>query len=68
MIKNYFKVGICRIFICLLFLLLRANVGTAQYAGGETVTDFTLNDVDGNPVSLYQFKGKVIVLNFFATW
>ena len=68
MIKNYFKVGICGSFMSLLFLLGSTNIGTAQYAVGDTVTDFTLNDVDGNSMSLFQFKGKVVVLNFFATW
>ena len=68
MIKNYFKAGIWGVFISLFFLLGSTNVGTAQYAVGDTVTDFTLNDVDANSVSLFQFKGKVVVLNFFATW
>jgi len=30
--------------------------------------DFTLKDVDGKDVSLQSFKGKVIVLDFWATW
>src|ERR1700704_5530907 len=30
--------------------------------------DFTLKDADGKPVKLADFKGKVIVLNFWATW
>lgn len=30
--------------------------------------DFSLKDLDGNPVSLSDFKGKVLVLNFWATW
>jgi cytochrome c biogenesis protein CcmG/thiol:disulfide interchange protein DsbE len=30
--------------------------------------DFTLNDASGNPVKLSDFKGKVVVLNFWATW
>jgi thiol-disulfide isomerase/thioredoxin len=30
--------------------------------------DFTLKDVDGTDVSLQSFKGKVIVLDFWATW
>lgn len=29
---------------------------------------FTLKDVDGNTVSLADFKGKTIVLDFWATW
>ena len=30
--------------------------------------DFTLKDVDGNDVSLSAYKGKVVLLNFWATW
>src|SRR5687768_10162135 len=30
--------------------------------------DFTMKDVDGNNVSLSTYKGKVVLLNFWATW
>lgn len=30
--------------------------------------DFTLPDLEGNEVKLSDFKGKVILLNFWATW
>jgi len=30
--------------------------------------DFTLTDLEGNSLTLSQFKGKVIILNFWATW
>jgi peroxiredoxin len=30
--------------------------------------DFTLLDLNGNKVSLSDFRGKVVVLNFWATW
>ena len=30
--------------------------------------DFTMKDVDGNDVSLTAYKGKVVLLNFWATW
>jgi len=29
---------------------------------------WTLNDVEGNPVNSDQFKGKVVVVDFWATW
>lgn len=34
----------------------------------ETAPDFTMTDADGNTVSLSDFIGKPIVLNFWATW
>lgn len=30
--------------------------------------DFTLQDLSGNTVSLSDFKGKVVLIDFFATW
>ncbi|MBI5379622.1 MAG: redoxin domain-containing protein [Nitrospirae bacterium] len=35
---------------------------------GDVVQDFTLPDLDGKPVKLSDFRGKPIVLAFFATW
>lgn len=30
--------------------------------------DFTVYDIDGNPVNLYDFTGKPLVVNFWASW
>ena len=35
---------------------------------GQPAPDFTLNDPDGQAVSLSQFKGKVVLLDFWASW
>jgi thiol-disulfide isomerase/thioredoxin len=35
---------------------------------GQAAPEFTLKDLNGHPVTLSQFKGKVVVLNFWATW
>ena len=35
---------------------------------GQPAPDFTLHDPDGQPVSLSQFKGKVVLLDFWASW
>ena len=34
----------------------------------DGVPNFTLNDLDGRPVSLDQFEGRVILINVWATW
>lgn len=39
-----------------------------KYAEGSLAPDFTLADENGQPVSLTQFKGKVVYLNFWASW
>ena len=35
---------------------------------GQLAPDFTLHDLDGQPVSLSQFKGQVVLLDFWASW
>jgi peroxiredoxin len=34
----------------------------------HAATDFALKDADGKPVKLSDYKGKVVLLDFFATW
>lgn len=41
---------------------------TSALEVGEDAIDFTLNDVNGKSVNLSDFRGKVIILNFFASW
>src|SRR5258708_13248441 len=45
--------------------------GTVKADGAVVATvapDFTLKDLDGKDVSLSQYKGKVVLINFWATW
>lgn len=35
---------------------------------GETVPDFELNDIEGKPVKFSDFRGKEVVLVFWASW
>lgn len=34
----------------------------------DPAIDFTLKDLEGNDVSLSDFEGKIVLLNFWATW
>ena len=35
---------------------------------GNLAPDFTMNNIDGNPVSLGSLKGKVVLIDFWASW
>jgi peroxiredoxin len=35
---------------------------------GDAAPNFQLRDLDGNVVSLSDFRGKVVLVNFWATW
>lgn len=44
-----------------------ANAASAATAGAAA-PDFTLPEIGGKKVSLSEYKGKAVVLNFWATW
>jgi tetratricopeptide (TPR) repeat protein/peroxiredoxin len=35
---------------------------------GEVVPDFSATDLDGKPISLKDYRGKVVLLDFWAVW
>ena len=60
----------------LLFLLLAACTSSEQttpsnlkpVAARQTAPEFALKDVNGATVRLSDYRGKVVLLNFWATW
>lgn len=36
--------------------------------GGKPAPDVTLKDLDGKDVSIAQYQGKIVLVNFWATW
>ena len=68
------------IFIVVLFLLSLSAVygqtveedmiksGLSVFKDKVSLIDFTLPDLNGNMTSLKDYRGKVVMLNFWATW
>ncbi len=44
------------------------GMGSRVPAVGTTAEDFRLLDLAGKPQSLSQYRGKVVLVNFWATW
>ena len=44
------------------------SMGERVPATGMQAVDFTLTDLNGRQQSLSQYRGKVVLLNFWATW
>lgn len=60
--------GIGIFFLLLLSGGLLTGMGSKPPQIGGPAAAFTLNDLEGRPVSLADYKGKVVLLNFWATW
>ena len=46
----------------------RIAFANGRPAVNETAPDFTLTDLNGKRVTLSDFRGKVVLLNFWASW
>ena len=44
------------------------NMPPAPVVAGDMAPDFTLEDTKGNMVTLSALRGKVVMVNFWATW
>ncbi|WP_421381402.1 peroxiredoxin family protein [Bacillus salacetis] len=47
---------------------LEVEFGSEGPGEGDAAPDFTLTTLDGKEVSLSDYKGKKVILNFWATW
>ncbi len=59
-------ISIFALLALLAYGLLRDQEGPVTI--GETAPDFTLTTFEGEQISLEDLKGKVVVLNFWASW
>lgn len=65
---------ITRLILSLLFVFILMEYAFAQgeplheVAGKPLASDFTLQDMDGNQHHLAKYRGKIIIVNFWATW
>lgn len=51
-----------------LSLGLALSAAPEAHAAGEVMPDFTLRDLNNKEVKFSDFKGKVVVVSFWATW
>lgn len=46
----------------------KARISAKMHADRKMAPNFTLTDSNGNKVQLADYRGKVVLLNFWATW
>ena len=78
--KKLLVVGIVILLVAAVYLIDRGTRGAARPAAGSPASasakpventpapDVTMKDLSGKDVSLSDFRGKVVLVNFWATW
>jgi peroxiredoxin len=60
---------VIRRLLCFAALLVAAAVGSvAQGKIGDQAPQFSMRAINGRPINLANYRGKVVLLNFWATW
>ena len=75
--KKFLKLNVLLVLMCLLPAGAVVSAESGQPGLGYQFTpltpltaapDFTLDDMDGEAYSLHDYRGKVVLINFWATW
>src|SRR6266404_2878543 len=56
------------VFVCLITTVFSSCQNRSAIAVGSAAPDFTLEDSNGASTKLSGYKGKVVLLDFWATW
>jgi peroxiredoxin len=67
MLRRVFQ-GFGIMMLMVLYLLAAACTTAPRDKSPNTAPGFALNDSEGVPVRLSDYKGRVVLLNFWATW
>ena len=66
--KQQLRTSIVQVVVVTMVAIMIQQTLPEQTKVSTEQRDFTLETFDGQTVSLSDYKGKVVVLNFFATW
>lgn len=77
-IKNFCRKAYILLAVVVLFAVIPNNVSAQDQAAeiakttlvkvGDKAADFTVEMLDGKQITLSKLKGKVVLVNFWATW
>ena len=56
------------VIVLVILMVAIFSVYAIMLTGGEEAPDFTVTDIDGNTFNLRDQRGKVVIIDFMATW
>ena len=65
--RAFLAIGLC-LSLLLLLLTLGACANGSEAQDAHVAPNISVTDVNGNTVSLSDYRGKPVVVNFWATW
>jgi thiol-disulfide isomerase/thioredoxin len=68
-LRRYVRYAATAVLLCFLCISAGAQQPTIRFVRNpDAAPDFQLTTLEGKPLSLAEYKNKVILLNFWATW
>ena len=56
------------VFFIVLLVTIMSPISVATVWAGDKAPEFTLTDLSGKAISLSDFRGKYVIVDFWATW
>ena len=66
--KRFHLISFLIVCVCISWLFLLPHCSKEKKASSGLAPDFTLKSLDGQEITLSKLKGKVVLLDFWATW
>jgi len=66
--KRYHSISFLIVCLCISWLFFFSHCAKEKKSSPGLAPDFTLKTIDGQEITLSKLKGKVVLLDFWATW
>ncbi len=66
--KRYHVISFLIVCVCISWLFFLSHCAKEKESSPGFAPDFTLQTIDGQEITLSKLKGKVVLLDFWATW